>query len=241
MAGHNKWSKIKRQKAATDIKRSKAWARVSREITVAARHGGGDPSTNAKLALAVQKAKGENMPKDNILRAIKRGTGTIEGHNYEEHTYEGYAPHGVAVLIETLTDNTKRTVADLRSMFTKSGGNLGNRGTVAYLFEKRGVIQVSADNQDELTLFELAADAGAIDLELDGDTFMITTSFESFETVQAELLQAGVSFEDARLVRLPSTFVELGANEATTISRFLERLEMHQDVQAVYSNLDVSA
>ena len=241
MAGHNKWSKIKRQKAATDIKRSKAWARVSREITIAARHGGGDPSTNAKLTLAVQKAKGENMPKDTILRAIKRGTGTIEGHNYEEHTYEGYAPHGVAVLIETLTDNTKRTVADLRSMFTKSGGSLSSRGMVAYLFEKRGVIQVSADDQDELTLFELAADAGAIDLELDGDTFMITTSFESFETVQAELLQAGIPFEDARLVRLPSTFVELGADKATTISRFLERLEMHQDVQAVYSNLDASA
>lgn len=241
MAGHNKWSKIKRQKAVTDIKRSKAWARVSREITVAARHGGGDPSTNAKLALAVQKAKGENMPKDTILRAIKRGTGDIEGHNYEEHTYEGYAPHGVAVLIETLTDNTKRTVADLRSMFTKSGGSLSSRGTVAYLFEKRGVIQVSADDQDELTLFELAVDAGAIDLELDGDTFMITTSYESFETVQAELLQAGIPLEDARLVRLPSTFVELGADKATRISRFLEHLETHQDVQAVYSNLDASA
>ena len=241
MAGHNKWSKIKRQKAATDSKRSKAWARVSREITVAARDGGGDPSMNAKLALAVQKAKSENMPKDNIKRAIDRGTGDLAGQDYKGHTYEGYAPHGVAVLIETLTDNTKRTVAALRSMFTKSGGSLGRSGTVAYMFERRGVIQVSADDRDELTLFELVVDAGAIDLEFDGDTFMITTSLESFEAVQTELRRVGIPFEDSRLIRLPSTFVELGADEAAKISRFLERLELHQDVLAVYSNLGTSA
>ena len=240
MAGHNKWSKIKRQKAATDSKRSKIWARISRDITVAAREGGGDPSMNARLALAVEKAKGENMPKDNIERAIKRGTGEIEGQEYEEGTYEGYAPGGVAVFIETLTDNTNRTVADLRSFFSKAGGSLGKTGTVAYLFERKGVLQISTAGQDEMDLFELVVDAGAEDLEQDEDTFMVTTSVEAFDAVQTALHEAGVPVADASLVRLPTTTVKLDPDKARKLLGFVEKLEDHQDVQAVYTTLDDS-
>ena len=235
MAGHNKWSKIKRQKAATDIKRSKVWARISRDITVAAREGGGDPSMNAKLALAVDKAKGENMPKDNIERAIKRGTGEIEGQDYEEGTYEGYAPGGVAVFVETLTDNTNRTVADLRSLFSKAGGSLGKSGAVAYLFDRKGIIQINAEGQDEMDLFERVVEAGAEDLEQDDDTFMVTTSVEAFDAVQRSLLDAGILMADANLVRLPTTTVKLDPAQARKILDFVEKLEDHQDVQAVYT------
>ena len=238
MAGHNKWSKIKRQKAATDSKRSKAWARVSRDITIAARDGGGDVSMNARLVLAVQKAKAENMPKDNIERAIKRGTGELEGQDYEEHTYEGYTVFGVAVFIEALTDNTNRTVADLRSMFAKSGGSLGKSGTVAYLFERKGLIQVAAQGHSEMTLFELAVEAGAEDLELDDGVYMITTDVASFDAVRSGLEEAGISPTDARLVRLPQTIVTLDKEKADRTLGFLDRLEEHQDVQAVYSNLE---
>ena len=240
MAGHNKWSKIKRQKAATDSKRSKVWARISREITVAAREGGGDPSMNAKLSLAVDKAKSENMPKENIERAIKRGTGEIEGQEYEEGTYEGYAAGGVAVFIETLTDNTNRTVADLRSLFSKNGGSLGKTGTVAYLFDRKGVIQVSAAGQDEMELFELVVEAGAEDLEQDEDTFMVTTSVEAFGTVQTSLHEAGIPIADASLVRLPTTTVKLDPEPARKLLNFVEKLEDHQDVQAVFTTLDDS-
>lgn len=237
MAGHNKWSKIKRQKAVTDIRRSKVWARISRDITLAAREGGGDPGMNAKLALVVQKAKGENMPKENIARAIKRGTGEIEGQDYEEHTYEGYAPGGVAILVEALTDNTNRTVAALRSLFSKHGGSLGKAGTVAYLFDRKGVIQIPAAAHDEMALFELVAEAGAEDLEEDDGMFMVTTSVEAFEEVQTEILQAGIRPVEAGLVRLAKTTVTAEEALATRTRTFIERLEEHQDVQAVYSNL----
>jgi len=240
MAGHNKWSKIKRQKAVTDSKRSKAWARIARDITVASRSGGGDPSMNARLTLAIEKAKRENMPKDNIERAIKRGTGELEGQDYEEHTYEGYTAQGVAVFVETLTDNTNRTVADLRSLFTKSGGSLGKSGTVAYLFERKGIIQVDATNHNEATLFDLAVDAGAEDLEQDGNTYMITTTVDTFEEVQTQLQQADILPDDARLVRLPQTLVRLSSAHTDQTRAFIERLEEHQDVQAVYTNLSLS-
>lgn len=237
MAGHNKWSKIKRQKAVTDIRRSKVWARISRDITLAAREGGGDPGMNAKLALVVQKAKGENMPKENIARAIKRGTGEIEGQDYEEYTYEGYAPGGVAILVEALTDNTNRTVAALRSLFSKHGGSLGKAGTVAYLFDRKGVIQIPAAAHDEMALFELVAEAGAEDLEEDDGMFMVTTSVEAFEEVQTEIVQAGIRPVEAGLVRLAKTTVTAEEALATRTRTFIERLEEHQDVQAVYSNL----
>ena len=237
MSGHNKWSKIRRQKAVTDSRRSKAWSIMSREITVAARDGGGDPSMNARLALAVQKAKRENMPKDNIDRAIRRGTGEIVGRNYEEHTYEGYAPKGVAVFVDVLTDNTNRTVADLRSIFAKAGGSLGKSGTVAYLFDRKGLLQV--DTAKTMDILDLAVEAGAEDVDEDADALMIVTAPEEFESVHAALESAGVDVADARLVRLPRSTVTLDASDTQKIMRLLEHLEEHQDVQAVYSNLDV--
>ena len=240
MAGHNKWSKIKRQKAATDSRRSKVWARISRDITVTAREGGGNPSMNARLALAIEKAKGENMPKDNIERAIKRGTGELEGQDYEELTYEGYAPGGVALLVEALTDNTNRTVADLRSLFSKAGGSLGKTGTVAYLFDRKGVIQIPSAGLDEMTLFELVVEAGAEDLEEDDDTFMVTTSVEDFEAIRMALHEAGLLVADAQLVRLPTTTVKPDPTQTRKIVGLIEKIEDHQDVQAVYSTLDDS-
>ncbi|MFQ5568468.1 MAG: YebC/PmpR family DNA-binding transcriptional regulator [Rhodothermales bacterium] len=238
MAGHNKWSKIKRQKAASDSKKSKVWARITRDITVAAREGGSDPGMNPKLGLAIEKAKSENMPKDNIARAIKRGTGEIEGQEYEEVAYEGYAPGGVAIFIETLTDNTNRTVADLRSFFSKAGGSLGKTGTVAYLFERKGLIQIAAEGRDELELFDLVAEAGAEDLEQDDETFMVTTPVETFDAVHTALHDAGITPSDAHLVRLPTTTVKLDPKQALKVMNFIEKVEDHQDVQAVYSTLD---
>ena len=237
MAGHNKWSKIRRQKAVTDSRRSKAWAIVSREITVAARAAGGDPSMNAKLALAIQKAKRENMPKENIARAIRRGSGAIEGQNYEEHVYEGYAPHGIAILVEVLTDNTNRTVADLRSLFSKAGGSLSKAGSVAYIFDRKGLVQVEAS--DAVEVLDVAIDAGAEDVEEDEDSLMVVTAPEAFESVHAAFVSSGVTIADARLVQLPRATVALGSTDADRVLRLVARLEEHQDVKAVYSNLHV--
>ncbi len=239
MAGHNKWSKVKHKKAVTDARKSRLWARITREITVAAREGGGDPSANPRLALAIEKAKAENMPKENIERAIKRGTGEIEGENYEEVTYEGYAPGGVAVFIEAMTDNTNRTVAELRHLFSKAGGSLGTPGSVAYLFERKGIIEVAADGLDELELFELVAEAGAEDLQQEEDRFIITTPVESFAAVRNALIQAGIQPREASLERIPTTTVKVSPEEAVKVARLLDILEDHQDVQAVYSTLEL--
>ncbi|MBO6574750.1 MAG: YebC/PmpR family DNA-binding transcriptional regulator [Rhodothermales bacterium] len=238
MAGHNKWSKIKRQKAVTDARRSKVWARITRDIMVAAREGGGDPGMNARLALAVEKAKQENMPKDNITRAIKRGTGEIQGADYEEVAYEGYAPNGIAVFVETLTDNTNRTVADLRAMFSKAGGSLGNSGSVAFLFDRKGIFEIKSEGLDELELFELVAEAGAEDLTGDEDQFVVTTPVESFGAVQSALDEAGITPEEASLQRIPTMTKQLEMGEAQKVAALLEKIEEHQDVQAVYSTLE---
>ena len=238
MAGHSKWSKIKRQKAATDAKRSKAWARITRDIMVAAREGGGDVGMNPRLALAVDKAKAENMPKDNIERAIKRGTGEIEGADYEEMTYEGYALGGVAVFVEALTDNSNRTVADVRSLFSKRGGSLGQSGSVAFLFDQKGVFEIKAAGQDEDALFLLVAEAGAEDLTREGDTFIVTTPVEGFGAVQAALAEAGIEPEEASLQRIPTTTVTLAPDAARKVAGLIEALEEHQDVQAVYTTLN---
>lgn len=238
MSGHNKWSKIKRQKAVTDAKKSKSWARIARDIMVAAREGGGDPGMNAKLALSIDKAKSENMPKDNVERAIKRGTGEIQGADYEEMTYEGYAPGGVAVFVEALTDNTNRTVADLRAMFSKAGGSLGQSGSVAFMFERKGEFEVPADAADELTLFELVAEAGAEDLQLDDDTFVISTPVEAFGAVQKALDKAGIATSEAALVRIPTLSKKVDAETARKVTALLEKIEEYQDVQAVYSTLE---
>jgi YebC/PmpR family DNA-binding regulatory protein len=239
MAGHNKWSKIKRAKAVTDSRRSKSWARITRDIMVAAREGGGDPGMNPRLALAVDKAKGENMPKDNVERAIKRGLGEIEGQDYVEMSYEGYGPGGVALFVEALTDNTNRTVADVRHMFSKAGGSMGQSGSVAFLFERVGIIEVPVEGNDELSLFELVAEAGAEDLTQDEDTFVVRTSVESFGSVQEALSNAGIETGEASLQRFPTTTTELDADGARKIARLIEKLEEHQDVQAVYSTLEI--
>lgn len=191
---------------------------------------------NAKLALAVSKAKRENMPKDNIERAIRRGTGEIAGQNYEEHTYEGYAPHGVAVFVETLTDNTNRTVSALRSLFAKAGGGLGKSGTVAYLFDRKGLLRVGADEADNL--LELAIEAGAEDVEEQGDTWMVVTAPEDFDEVHGVFCAADVEVEDARIVYLPRTSVTLSGGQAARVQRLLEQIEDYQDVCSVYSNLE---
>ncbi len=239
MAGHNKWSKIKRQKAATDAKRSKAWARITRDIMVAAREGGGDPGMNPRLALAIEKAKSENMPKDNIERAIKRGTGEIEGADYEEITYEGYAPHGVAVFVEALTDNTNRTVADLRALFSKAGGSLGQSGSVAFLFDRKSVFVIPAEGLDEMELFELVVEAGAEDLTEEDGAFIVTAPVEQFGAVQAALEAAGIEPEEASLQRIPTTTVTLDPEAARKVAALIEKIEEHPDVQAVYTTLNL--
>ena len=239
MAGHNKWSKVKRQKAVTDGRRSKAWAVITRDIMVAAREGGKDPDMNARLSLAIQKAKGKNMPKENIERAIKRGSGEIEGQDYKECTYEGYSAQGVAVMVDALTDNTNRTVADVRSVFAKSGGRLAKSGSVAYLFERKGLIQVNSENIDELELLELVADNGADDMEKDEGTFVIITPVEAFETVQAEIANAGIGIEEARLVRVPIAAVKKETDQVRQTETLVTRLEDLQDVQEVFTNLEM--
>lgn len=238
MAGHNKWSKIKRQKAAADNKKGKVWARISRDITMAAREGGGDPDMNPKLALAIDKAKSENMPKDNVERAIKRGTGEMEGQDYEEATYEGYTLGGVAVFIESLTDNTNRTVADLRHLFNKYGGSFGKSGTVAYLFDRKGMFEIAAAGLDELELFDLVADAGAEDLVEENGFFTVTTPVETFDAVLTALEEAGIEPREASLIRTPVTTVKLDADTARRVIHFLEKIDEHQDVQGVYTTLD---
>ena len=244
MAGHNKWSKIKRKKGAADAKRSKVWARITRDMMVAAREGGGDPDMNPRLALAVDKAKAENMPKDNIERAIKRGTGEIEGADYEELAYEGYGPHGIAVYVDVLSDNTNRTVADLRSLFSKAGGNLGTSGSVAFLFDQKAVFEVPAQPEDgepvtEDDLFLLVAEAGAEDLRRDGDAFVVEAPTEAFGDVQEALAGAGIEPEEAELRQIPKSTTRLEAGDAAKVLRLLEQLDDHQDVQAVYSTLEM--
>jgi YebC/PmpR family DNA-binding regulatory protein len=239
MSGHSKWSKIKRKKGANDAKRSKVWARITRDIMIAARDGGGNPDMNARLSLAVEKAKAENMPKDNIDRAIKRGTGEIEGAEYVEVAYEGYGPHGVAFFVEVLTDNTNRSVADIRHLFSKLGGNLGTSGSVGFLFERKGLIEVPAASMSESDLFDIVADAGAEDLETEDDTYAITTSVEAFGAVVAALAEAGVEPESSGLIRIPTTTTSLTSDEAATVLRLVESLEDHQDVQSVFTTLEL--
>lgn len=240
MSGHSKWSKIKRQKAQTDKRKSKIWARLSRDVTVAAREGGGDPEMNARLNLAIDKAKAENMPKDNIERAVKRGIGEIEGEDYEEVTYEGYAPGGIAVFVEVLTDNTNRTVADLRHLFTKSGGSLGKSGSVGYLFERKAVFEVKVDGNDELTLFEIVAEAGADDMQLDDDVYVITAPVEVYDAVESALLAAGIDTEESSLVRTPTTTMQLSESEAQKVVNLIDQIEDLPDVQAVFTTLEMN-
>ena len=239
MAGHNKWSKIKRKKGVTDARRSKLWARITRDMMIAAREGGGDVDMNPRLALSVDKAKAENMPKDNIERAIKRGTGEIASADYEEMTYEGYAPGGIALFVECLSDNTNRTVADVRHAFTKHGGSFGTSGSVAYLFERKGEFAIDAEGQDEDELFLLVAEAGAEDLKREDDTFVVTTPMEMFAAVQSALAEAGIEPKEAQLVRIPTMTTALAPDDAAKVLRLVDALEELQDVQDVYTTLEM--
>ncbi|MGH7507477.1 MAG: YebC/PmpR family DNA-binding transcriptional regulator [Longimicrobiales bacterium] len=239
MAGHSKWAQIKRKKAVNDAKRGQHFTKLIREITVAARYGGGDINFNPRLRLAVDTAKAANMPADNIDRAIKKGTGELEGVDYQEVTYEGYGPAGVALYIETLTDNANRTVADVRHVLSRNGGALGTSGSVAWQFDRLGQIYVDAKHFDEDATLMAALEAGASDLRREEDTFVITTEMHSFAAVQEGLEGQGVRWQDAELAMVPKATVEIAGEEAHKLLRLLDALDDLDDVQKVYSNADV--
>lgn len=241
MSGHSKWSQIKRKKEVKDIAKGKIFGRIIRELTVAARHGGGDPDANARLRLAIQSAKDHNMPQDNIMRAIKRGTGAGGGANYEEVTYEGYGPSGVALMIDTLTDNKNRTSAEVRLALHKLGGNLGAHGCVAWLFEAKGIIWVPKERCSEERLMEVALEAGAEDVSADGDGYEVTCSIADFETVRQELVDAKIQYQSAGIQRVAKTLVKVEGEEARKVIQLMEALEDLDDVQAVSANFDVPA
>ena len=240
MSGHSKWSTIKHKKAATDAKRGKLFTRLAREITLAAREGGGNPDVNFSLRLAVDKAKSANMPKDNIERAIKRGTGELKGEELSEVTYEGYAPNGVALLLQVLTDNKNRTVADVRRIITRQGGTLADAGAVAWQFDRKGYIAVAPDGVDQDTLFEVAVEAGAEDVVFGDDLIEVYAELENFQAVRQALQEAGIRFEMAELTMIPKTTMQLGEKETLQVMGVIEALEELDDVQQVYSNLDIS-
>ncbi|MDI6688500.1 MAG: YebC/PmpR family DNA-binding transcriptional regulator [Desulfobacterales bacterium] len=239
MSGHSKWSSIKHKKGATDAKRGKIFTKLIKEITVAARTGGWDPSGNPRLRTAILAAKSENMPKDNIERAIKKGTGELEGVNYEESNYEGYGPGGAAVLIESLTDNKNRAVADIRHIFNKCGGNLGENGCVSWMFKSKGYIDVEKNAVDEDLLMETAIEAGAEDVRDDNNIFEIITQPNDFEAVKTAIDNASIPYIEAEITMLPQTTLELKGKEAEQMIKLMERLEDCDDVQRVYTNADI--
>ena len=240
MSGHSKWHSIKHKKGALDAKRGKLFTKFIKEITVAARSGGGDPDGNARLRKAILDAKAGNMPNDTIDRAVRRGTGEEEGVHYEEITYEGYGPGGVALLIESMTDNRNRTVAEIRHIFSKNGGNLGESGSVGWMFDKKGYIVVGKSAKPEDELFEIAIDAGADDLRDDEDNFEIITSPESFESVSTALKNAGIEPHVAEIEMVPQNYIKLEGSEARQMLKLMEALEDHDDVQKVSANFDIS-
>ncbi|MDM8555301.1 YebC/PmpR family DNA-binding transcriptional regulator [Desulfococcaceae bacterium HSG7] len=239
MSGHSKWSTIKHKKGAADAKRGKIFTKLIKEITVAARMGGGDLDSNPRLRTAVQAAKSENMPKDNIERGIKKGTGELEGVNYEEATFEGYGPGGAAVLVESLSDNRNRTVADIRHIFAKCGGNLGENGCVSYLFDQKGYIVVEKSAVDEDTLMEITLDAGAEDMREDGDNFEIITAPADFEAVKTAVDNASIACIASEVTMLPNTNTDLQGKEADQMVRLMDMLDDCDDVQKVYTNADI--
>ena len=242
MSGHSKWSTIKHKKGAADAKRGKIFTRILKEMTVAARMGGGDPAGNPRLRAAVAEAKAANMPKDNIERAIKRGTGEIEGVTYEELTYEGYGPGGVAIIVEVLTDNTNRTTPEIRHIFEKNGGNLGTPGSVRFQFEKKGYFAVEKSAVGEEKLMEIALEAGADDLQTeDADVYEIYTTPENFEAVRQALESGKIATVEAKLGMIPSTWVAVDEQKSKQIMRLLEMLDDHDDSQNVWSNFDIPA
>jgi YebC/PmpR family DNA-binding regulatory protein len=241
MSGHSKWAQIKHKKAHTDAKRGKAFTKIVKEVSVAARIGGGDPEGNPRLRTAIEKAKEVNMPHDNIKRAIMKGTGELPGTSYEEYTYEGYGPGGVAVLVEVLTDNKNRTVSEIRHIMTKNGGNMGEAGCVAWMFEKRGYLLVDKDKTDEDGLMTVALDAGALDIKNDPkeDSYEVITAPEDLAAVKAAVEAAGIQVSLAETTMLPKNYVTLDEKGAEQMVRLTDALEDNEDVQNVYANFDI--
>lgn len=239
MSGHSKWSTIKRKKGATDAARGKLFTKIIKEITIAARLGGGDINANPRLRLAVQNAKSNNMPADNITRAIKKGTGELEGVSYEEIIYEGYGPAGVALMVESLTDNRNRTVAELRHLFSRHGGNLAESGAVSWNFEHKGIINVLRENISEDDLMNIILESGADDLNDEGDYFEIKTSVESFEQVRKTIEAGGYNIDNASLQYVPKTTTRIEGRDAEHVLNLIKVIEDNDDVQNVYTNADI--
>jgi YebC/PmpR family DNA-binding regulatory protein len=240
MSGHSKWSTIKRKKAAIDAKRGKAFTRLIKEITVAARNGGGDIDANPRLRLAVDNAKSANMPMDNIERAIKKATGELEGANYIELTYEGYGPSGVAFMVESVTDNKNRTVAEVRHLFSKYGGSLAESNSVAWMFHRKGIISLTPQGKTEDELMEIALEGGAEDIQFEEDYVEVTTSLESFEPTRKALIDAGLEVENASLQWVAENLVTVEDEDAERIMKLVDALEENDDVQNVFLNADFS-
>ena len=239
MSGYSRWSQIKRKKGKTDVQRGKLFSKILREITVAARNGGGDPKANMRLKAAMESAKEANMPQDNMKRAIQKGTGELPGESYEEVTYEGYAPGGVAILVQVLTDNRNRTGPELRHAFEKFGGNMGSSGAVAWMFERKGIIQVDAAKIGEDDLLGKALDAGATDMRQVEKAFEITTAPAEMDTVREALHRAGVPVLEGQVSFVPQSTVRVEGKDATAVVRLVEALEELDDVQSVYANYDI--
>lgn len=239
MSGHSKWHSIKHKKGAADAKRGKIFTKLIRELTVAARMGGGDPGANPRLRAAIDAAKSNNMPKDNIERAIKKGTGELEGANYEEVSYEGYGPGGVAVLLECLTDNRNRTVADVKHLFERNGGSLGEPGCVSWVFEKKGVIGVPREGVEEERLMEIALEAGALDVTTEEDEFEVITAPNELDVVRQALDQTKIPYTRAEVTMVPKNTVKLEGKKAQQMLTLMEALEDHDDVSNVYANFDI--
>ncbi|MCK4389206.1 MAG: YebC/PmpR family DNA-binding transcriptional regulator [Desulfobacterales bacterium] len=240
MSGHSKWSSIKHKKGITDTRRGKLFTKLIKEVTVTARLGGGDPDANPRLRAAIAAAKVENMPKDNIERAIRKGTGELEGATYEEAYYEGYGPGGAAVLVESLTDNKKRTVADIRYIFSKAGGSLGEAGCVAWMFEKKGLFVFEKDETDEEALMEAVLDAGADDIRDEESTLEVVTSPEDFEVVKKALDGRNMRYVVGEITMIPKSTVKLEDKQAEQMLRLMDSLEDSDDVQKAYSNFDIA-
>ncbi|EHM10053.1 DNA-binding regulatory protein, YebC/PmpR family [Thermanaerovibrio velox DSM 12556] len=240
MAGHSKWANIKHRKAAQDAKKGAAYQRLTKAIIAAAKAGGGDPNANFRLKVAIERARAGNVPMDNIERAIKRGTGEIEGAVYEEVTYEGYGPAGVAIMVEAMTDNRNRTAAEIRSIFTKGGGAIGEAGCVAWNFDRKGLVKVDASGVDEASLLDVAAEAGAEDMQLEGDVFEIYCDPSVMSEVGEAIKNAGYTVSNMEIAMIPKNTVTISTKEeAAKVLALIDKFEDHDDVQSVYSNMEI--
>ncbi|MDD5617478.1 MAG: YebC/PmpR family DNA-binding transcriptional regulator [Candidatus Omnitrophica bacterium] len=239
MSGHSKWASIKHKKAATDAKRGAMFTKLIRELTAAARQGGGNPDTNNRLRTAIGRAKASNMPTTNIDNAIKKGTGELPGVVYEEISYEGYGPKGIAIMIETLTDNKNRTTAEIRNLFSKKNGNLGGAGSVAWMFQKKGFIVVDKKDSEEDKLMNIVLEAGAEDMKTEDETYEITTSVADFEKVKKAIEEKNIKIQSAEITMIPSSTIQVTGADAKANLELMESLEDHEDVQHVYANFDI--